>query len=77
MQKARGYVKRYPRLSKKTSEGIKAAQTKQRALAVAKVIAQVGEFFSSFFSFFFRGGSFVSVVAADACDCYTLVYRDI
>lgn len=39
--KARGYVKRYPRLSKKVSEGVKLAQTKQRALAIAKVIAQV------------------------------------
>ncbi len=39
--KARGYVKRYPRLTKKVASGIKEAQSKQRALAVAKLIAQV------------------------------------
>lgn len=43
--KARGYVKRYPRLTKKTSTSIKRAQDKQRALGVAKLIAQVPFFF--------------------------------
>lgn len=45
--KAKPLVHDYPRLSKKKTAVLKAQQTKQRALAVAKVIAQASVFFFS------------------------------
>ena len=40
--KPKATVHRYPRTNRKTATAMKALQTKQRALQVAKVMAQVG-----------------------------------